>query len=720
MIVELGNVSCEILGVSSGQVREHTPNASAYQPSARLGRRPIRDPICTLLDVEEGTRPDLVRELIETLEEEYQQHPSRSVTSALIGAIKATNNRLYQENLSTVLTSHTSASISCVVFRGQDVYVGWAGKAPVYMLHEHVLQRVPAEPEPDDELNRLGLDANIEVRLFHSTLAPGDVILQCSASLEQMITPRQLQEALSQATVSATRAQLVALADSGALTAAILRVSETPTAGAAEARRPQLGLASRLMGLWSRPEQPAPTPRQPVAQVDRPIGEPRRTRPRTVAKAPAATDRSTLPTRTARTPRPRVAMPGRQEPATPSQWKLWLLMLASIVVVLLSLLAVGGFAISQWQENQAREAYFANLLVTAEQLHGQAQDQADRGARLQLLRQAQALVNEALVMKPGHEQATKLSRTIEQDLDRASLVTRFYGLITLKEFDETSLVTQLWVQGNRVYVLDTSQSILYRYFLNENRDGLLPQDDPVLLRTGQTVGDRMVESLQFIFWMPAGGDRQEGILGLDLNAHLFGEAGADQRAVYDVGDSQQWGRVVAGGGYAGNLYLLDAGQNQIHKYLPSAASYPGPATGYLQTAANLGTGVDMAIDGSIYVLLASGEVLKFLSGEPQSFPMTGLDVPLQDPRAIYCTEDVGSVYVVDAGEERIVQFSKDGTFQRQFRYGGQDAPDLFANLRDVSVAEGETLARVYVLAGNQLVVFPLPPLEEPLEIPTGE
>jgi len=708
MAVELDNVSYGILSVSGGQVRDRVPNVSVYRPSARLGRRPMRDPIYIFVNVEGGMRPNLAQELVETVQEEYAQHHSRSVTSALIGAIKAANDYLYQANLETVLTDRALASITCAVIRGLTLYVGWAGQAPVYVLHGGDLQRVPADPEPGDDVNRLGLDDSVEVRLLHCDLGPGDVILVCSSSVEQTITSGQLQETLNQGSVVAIRARLIDLAGGGDLTAAMIRIKEPPATVSPRPEHRRPGMVDRLKGLRSPRARPASPPRWPAVPptADRPA--PRTGPPPRVEPTPAL-------------PRSRVRVPDRRPLAAPARWKTGLLVLISVIVVILAVLLLGWFVLSQWQENQARESYFASLLVRAEQLHTQAQDEPDRDARVQILRQARALVDEALTMKPDHQEAAALGLAIDQDLDKASLVTRFYGPILLTDFTaDGSRATQLWVEDKRVYVLDTGRGILYRYFLNQNRDGLLPQDDPVLLRVGQTLGDRVVESLQFIFWMPAGNDRQEGILVLDLNAHLFGEAGPDHQVAYDVGDSQQWGRVVAGAGYAGNLYLLDVGQGQIHKYLPTADGYPGPATGYLPAPVDLSTGVDMAIDGHVYVLTASGDVLKFLRGEKQPFPMTGLDVPLKDPRAIYCTETTESVYVVDAGEQRIVQFSKNGTFQRQFRYGGREEPDLFAGLRDVSVVEGEQLARVYVLANNKLVAFPLPPLEEPLELPTGE
>ena len=691
MTIELESVSYGVLHVAGGQVRDRVPQARAYLPTARLGRRAARDAIYMLVDPEGPAPPDLLNDLLTVLEDAYAQHPSRSVTSALVGVIKAANDYLYRQNLNTVLTSRLAASICCVVLRGRDVYVGWAGQAPIYILHEGVLQRVPAEPDPADDLNRLGLNDSVEARLFHTTLTAGDVVLLCSTSLERIATPGQLKTALHQESLSELRARLIALAGEAELTTVMIRLKEAPVA--ASEPRP----TGRRVGLGRLKDQPAS--RRPVVSP-----------PPAVRSVPA-------PAR-----QPDRYTPAR--PAAPTRRISWPWLLLPLVVALLAILGVAGawFALSQWQENQAREAHFASLLVQAEQLRSQASTQPDRTARVQTLRQAQALVDEALTIKPDHKEAVRLRQAIITDLKRASLVTPLYGSIQLTDFKTAgSRVTQLWVQEKRVYVLDAGRGILYRYFLNENRDNLLPQARPDLLQSGQTVGDRVVGNLGFIFWMPAGGDRQEGILALDQNNRLFGEAGSDQIVAYDVGYSSQWGRVVAGGGYAGNLYLLDAGKNQIHKYLPTAGGYAGPATDYLQTPVDLSAAVDMAIDGNIYVLLASGEVLKFLRGERQPFPMTGLDTPLKDPRAIFCTEDVESVYVVDAAERRIVQFSKEGSFQRQLQYGGTESPALFADLRDISVVEGEKLARIYVLAGNQLVVFPLPPLgEEPLELPASE
>ncbi|MBU1877894.1 MAG: hypothetical protein KJ734_02985, partial [Chloroflexi bacterium] len=99
MAVEFGNVSYEILSISGGQMRDRVPHASMYQPTTRLGRRPARDPIYTLVNVTGGGRSDLAQDVISVVEEEYANHPSRSITSALISAIKAANAVLYQENL---------------------------------------------------------------------------------------------------------------------------------------------------------------------------------------------------------------------------------------------------------------------------------------------------------------------------------------------------------------------------------------------------------------------------------------------------------------------------------------------------------------------------------------------------------------------------------------------------------------------------------------------
>jgi len=81
-------------------------------------------------------------------------------------------------------------------------------------------------------------------------------------------------------------------------------------------------------------------------------------------------------------------------------------------------------------------------------------------------------------------------------------------------------------------------------------------------------------------------------------------------------------------------------------------------------------------------------------------------VPLKAPCYIFVTgsmDESGSVYVADAGNSRVVQFSKAGEFIRQLR--SRDAGHM-DGLRGLFV--DETAKKIYLIAGNKLLQATLP------------
>jgi len=173
-----------------------------------------------------------------------------------------------------------------------------------------------------------------------------------------------------------------------------------------------------------------------------------------------------------------------------------------------------------------------------------------------------------------------------------------------------------------------------------------------------------------------------------------------------LADSKAWRKVRAAAGYGGNVYLLDTQRNAILKYVPTTSGYNNPPLGYLdQTVrADLTNTVDMAIDGDVFVLVLDGQVWRFTLGKPLPFPRTDLDKPMPNPASIFTNQAVQSVYVVDAANKRIVQFSKEGVFQRQFRYAGFDG--AFDSLKNVFVDEERSV--MYITSGDKLYLARIP------------
>ena len=71
------------------------------------------------------------------------------------------------------------------------------------------------------------------------------------------------------------------------------------------------------------------------------------------------------------------------------------------------------------------------------------------------------------------------------------------------------------------------------------------------------------------------------------------------------------------------------------------------------------------IDGNVWLLFADGRLLKFYGGEQKPFELKGLPDPLS-ARAGSPQADGDLIYIADSGNGRILEFTKDGQFQRQF------------------------------------------------------
>jgi hypothetical protein len=181
-----------------------------------------------------------------------------------------------------------------------------------------------------------------------------------------------------------------------------------------------------------------------------------------------------------------------------------------------------------------------------------------------------------------------------------------------------------------------------------------------------------------------------------------------------------WVRPVAIAIFRSNLYVLDAGANQVWRYVPPAGErrYSNAPEEYFigEGRPDLSGAVDMGIsdDGAIYILLADGSVSKFrrdAQGFAEAQPFVYQDHPagsLSSGTAVYVDNDPASrnLYILDAQHETIYETSWAGTFRTAYR--PRNMPDAFEGL--TGIYAGTVLSNnMYVLAGNTLYHFPRTP-----------
>ena len=107
---------------------------------------------------------------------------------------------------------------------------------------------------------------------------------------------------------------------------------------------------------------------------------------------------------------------------------------------------------------------------------------------------------------------------IVNELDKLNNVTKFFFYPVLFNFDEKdSRPATVIARGSEIYVLDAGLNRLYKFLLNDNKDGLLsasarsatpvPTPSPVILRQGEERGSVVVGRLADIFWGSSGAGR---------------------------------------------------------------------------------------------------------------------------------------------------------------------------------------------------------------------
>jgi hypothetical protein len=151
----------------------------------------------------------------------------------------------------------------------------------------------------------------------------------------------------------------------------------------------------------------------------------------------------------------------------------------------------------------------------------------------------------------------------------------------------------------------------------------------------------------------------------------------DDGAFHKGVDLQDWGN---------RIYVLDPSGNQVWKYTYKGTRDKfGEAEAYLSGEEDLGKAQSFAIDGSLYVLLSSGEIVKYYAGEKVDFYINNAPFNIfKSPTKVYTSDRLDEVYVLDSKEARVLVFTKDST-TGNLDYKSQYLIDGVGELRDLYV-----------------------------------
>jgi hypothetical protein len=259
---------------------------------------------------------------------------------------------------------------------------------------------------------------------------------------------------------------------------------------------------------------------------------------------------------------------------------------------------------------------------------------------------------------------------------------------------------------NYIYALDGNSEFARLYRIP--RDGGMPE---TFLSPNDQVRDTEVGPLRGIAW------RYDNIVAIDQGNNGFGYYLRDAGAwnYIRLGGSEIWtprGRIDLEA-YLGNLYVWGAEPNEILRY--SSGRYGDIPTLWLDpdqlAGRDVGSSIDMAVDGNIYLLQPDGSVLVLAGGgvTGEIVPET-IHPPLTSVTRFFVTGTMqdGWIFLLDTLNERVIQMDKaSGRVVQQIRLH-PDSSQRLNQLTDLYIDTGPNRSMLYLVNGGEIVRTTLP------------
>ncbi len=739
MSIELKTVMGQ-MNIVGGQWVSDAPNALAVrEPTGRLRGNSPKGDLFVVVEVcgisgDSSNGSGLDRALAETIRNTYYESAG-SITASLRHALQAANDRLLEEAYRQTGGAALLGGATAMAVRGEDVFIASTGPSVAFAVTRGVAARFPdASPWLDmasaqaTAAPALGRRATLDVQLYHVRAEPGDILILGDNRFAARASSLQVEKAVAFQGVEGALTNLGKLTGGHNCTALVVEIQVKKPEAAPSRPTPPAREAERAVRHDATRVAVAPAGEGHIQNAQRRVdlGQLSRAVPLgrwlgTLGKGLLAllmvvwTGLRTLISRvlpgqehevTAR--RPAAGGQARRVQAPPLPQRA--LRTIAFAIPAGVLLVVG---LIYWQQGVARESEFKGLLEQAQAAYQQSLNTDDANART-LLAQAEAKLTQSETIKANEPAIGQLRESIAKQKDKVDRVERLYWVGKLHGYDDAAtMLRRVIVNGLDVYVLDTGADQVYHHRMDEAGDALTPdQGDPVLARRGQQVDTAVVGELIDMTWMPAGGNRQTSDLLILESGGLLEYNPSWGLASTQIGNRDTWALPAAVASFFGNFYILDPQASQILRYLPGDQGYTNAAEHYFPSDAkvDLAGAVDMAIDGSVYVLYADGTVRKFEGGSAVDFKMSDLDRPLNRPTAIFAAPDdvARYIYIADAGNRRVVQLNKDGHFVRQFKPRDENTVD-FDTLQSIFV--DELTGKLYFLTSHGLYIANITPVQ---------
>lgn len=346
----------------------------------------------------------------------------------------------------------------------------------------------------------------------------------------------------------------------------------------------------------------------------------------------------------------------------------------TVIIVVVLLLVIGVWWMKGQAEEQQRIEEYANVLneVTEEIGSAETTGQYNKDQAGEMLNHAEERALEVLNSGYHRAKANELLQQISDARDTLDNIVhaepRVLGDLSTKRENVSAL--GLLSLNNTLYAYE--YNALYPIILDEVQD-------PITIDDNETVVDATVY------------DDEDSLIFYTKSGKLIEYK--DNRVTFLDSDDGQFKKGVDVDAYSNKFYVLDPDENQIWRYTRRRDSF-GSAEAW-NVNADIQNGVNMAIDGNIYVLNSDGYITKVYSGNREDFPVKRQPIQeMEAPTKIYTELDMNQIYILEPVNRRVLVYNKDDRTGGA-TYANQIVFDDVQELRDLYVDKDTN--KLYVL-----------------------
>ncbi len=355
--------------------------------------------------------------------------------------------------------------------------------------------------------------------------------------------------------------------------------------------------------------------------------------------------------------------------------------LGVLLFILLAVIFGSALSFYQYQQRNQLKNQFTQAVEGVKSNLAQAASQKDtnlNGARESITsaqtnyQKALGLIKDAPELKDLALQIAEAQKTILKTTE----ITNWSPFLSLDLIKPGFSAKRMSFSVGKILLLDQSQKSLVMVDTKTKNNELL---------AGSTqLGNAQFASLNGSFSFIYSTDK--GLLRVDTNNKKISTVATPDK---------EWGRIADLFSFSSNLYVLDGGNNQIWKYVPTENGYSDKQI-YLKDNQNLdfANANQLFIDYSVWVIKEDANIYRFTAGSKDFYSIGGLDTPLTNVQAFYAPEEADQAYLLEPSNKRIVVTKKNGEYISQY------TSEFLANATDLIYDEDQKI--LYILAEGKI------------------